>query len=364
MRAINTLFWVGLFIVIDFVGAWHFLAKPKLIFLTSAMLAQHWKGKGQAQPSTSLSNSKLGGKKMNRSFSLKYFSNGSMEKESGGFPTAVSISPAPAPAPAPSTTRYEMKLLSSPRTGYFASSSNEVAEGEEKAKRRELKSKLFSLSATCDRGFSAKPVDRQQIETLVDQLKALSPEKNPTRNLYPFTQSPLEKAPLEGAWRMIYTSAADIVKLAANPLAQVEAVHQLLYRDGSSVNAINLTPRLERMLPDRLVGQGTVFRLKVFSKAIARNESRIGLSFRKVELKPLSLLSRNVADVLPPLRASIPQTALFGADREELGLLYEKNTPAYFDVLYLDDDCLIIQQNNPGGLFIGIRTSEPLDSFL
>lgn len=360
MRAIKTLFWVGLFIVIDCVGDWHLLAKPKLIFLTSAMLAQHWRGRGQAQPSTSMSHSKLGGKKMNRSFSLKYFSNGSMEKESGAPPAASSVSL----APAPSTTRYEMKLLSSPRTGYFSSSSNEVAEGEEKAKRRELKSKLFSLSATCDRGFSAKPVDRQQIETLVDQLKALNPEKNPTRNLYPFTQSPLEKAPLEGAWRMIYTSAADIVKLAGNPLAQVEAVHQLLYRDGSSVNVINLTPRLERMLPDGLVGQGTVFRLKVFSKAIARNESRIGLSFRKVELKPLSLLSRDVANVLPPLRASVPQTALFGADREELGLLYEKNTPAYFDILYLDEECLIIQQNNPGGLFIGIRTSEPLDSFL
>ena len=30
-------------------------------------------------------------------------------------------------------------------------------------------------------------------------------------------------------------------------------------------------------------------------------------------------------------------------------------TPGFFDVLYLDDDMLIIQQNEPGGIFISTR---------
>jgi hypothetical protein len=117
------------------------------------------------------------------------------------------------------------------------------------------------------------------------------------------------------------------------------------------------------MIPANLVGDGTVVRLKVFSKAIARNETRIGLSFRRVELKPISLLNQNVANFLPPLRAAIPQTAFFGADKEDVGLLYEKNTPGYFDILYLDDECLIIQQNN-GDIFVSTRSQEPVDSFL
>lgn len=60
--------------------------------------------------------------------------------------------------------------------------------------------------------------------------------------------------------------------------------------------------------------------------------------------------------------AKLPQTTLF-AQSEDLGLLYEKNSPGYFDVLYLDEDCLIIQQAN-GGYFVSIRDPAPIDSFL
>lgn len=235
--------------------------------------------------------------------------------------------------------------------------------GSTAQQRQELKLKLFALSAACDRGFGAVPADKAEIERFVMQLKKVSPIKNPTKNLYPLTTSPLDPTPLEGAWRMVYTSALDVLSLAANPLAIVQSVYQCLYRDGSSVNVINLAPRLQALLPASIVGEGSSVRLKVMTKAFARNESRIGLSFRRVEVKPMKLFNRDVTSVLPPLGATLPQTTLFGA-AEDIGLLYEKNSPGYFDVLYLDEDCLIIQQAQPGGIFVSIRSPEPIDSFL
>lgn len=162
---------------------------------------------------------------------------------------------------------------------------------------------------------------------------------------------------------MVYTSALDVLGLAANPLAIVQSVYQCLYRDGSAVNVINLAPRPQALLPASIVGDGSILRLKVMTKAFARNETRIGLSFRRVEAKPLKLFNRDVTGILPPLGATLPQTTLFGM-ADDIGLLYEKNSPGYFDVLYLDEDCLIIQQAQPGGIFVSIRSPEPIDSFL
>lgn len=235
--------------------------------------------------------------------------------------------------------------------------------GSTAQQRQELKLKLFALSAACDRGFGAVPSDKAEIERIVMQLKKVSPIKNPTKNLYPLTTSPLDPTPLEGAWRMVYTSALDVLSLAANPLAIVQSVYQCFYRDGSAVNVINLAPRFQALLPSSIVGEGSTVRLKVMTKAFARNESRIGLSFRRVEVKPMKLFNRDVTTLLPPLGATLPQTTLFGA-AEDIGLLYEKNSPGYFDVLYLDEDCLIIQQAQPGGIFVSIRSPEPIDSFL
>ena len=83
-------------------------------------------------------------------------------------------------------------------------------------------------------------------------------------------------------------------------------------------------------------------------------------------MKP-SLLPFNLdTSRLPSFGVSFPRppAALrnrLGADSEEL------KDPGYFDVLYLDNDCLIIRQNeidSISGVFVSIRSSEPISSFL
>ena len=36
---------------------------------------------------------------------------------------------------------------------------------------------------------------------------------------------------------------------------------------------------------------------------------------------------------------------------------FNENSPGFFDILYLDDDCLVISQNEPGGIFVNIKTA-------
>ena len=103
-------------------------------------------------------------------------------------------------------------------------------------------------------------------------------------------------------------------------------------------------------------------RLKVYTTAAARSvKNRVGLTFRSLEVKPKSLLGRSVMK-LPSLRANLPQATLFGSNVDKGGL-FGNEGPGYFDVLYLDEECLIIKQNAPGGIFISIRSDESLDSF-
>ena len=46
-----------------------------------------------------------------------------------------------------------------------------------------LKSQIFSLAASVDRGFGAKQADREEIITLINQLKSLNPYSIPTMGL-------------------------------------------------------------------------------------------------------------------------------------------------------------------------------------
>ena len=65
---------------------------------------------------------------------------------------------------------------------------------------------------------------------------------------------------------------------------------------------------------------------------------------------------------LPSFGIKLPK--LPSSSRIGAGSTAQNNDPGYFDILYLDDDCLIIKQNQPGGMFINIRSNEPMYSFL
>jgi hypothetical protein len=221
----------------------------------------------------------------------------------------------------------------------------------------ETKQRLFAQCAACDRGFGAVERERTEITMLVNQLSALCVDKNTTRGLFPDTS--YVDCPIEGCWKLIYTDALDVLSLAASPFTLLQGtklsahfqqllahimggrkyflltrrhpnylpnlstllisnttylyylgIYQKIDRDGSSVNIIDLAPRLQALLPPSLVGAGSTLRLRVGTSARARSEKRVGLTFRSVEAAPLSLAGQSVS-FLPPLQVNLPQV---GAD--------------------------------------------------
>lgn len=216
-----------------------------------------------------------------------------------------------------------------------------------------IKSQLFALSAACDRGFGASSTDRDKANALIEKLQQFSPIETPTKNLFPSNTSISEFVPLEGAWKLVYTSAFDVISLAASPLTLLQGIYQVISRDGRSANIIDLAPRFQAALPQFLVGSGSTLRLKVGTFSYAKSATRVGLSFRKIEVKPMTFLG-NPVDFFPKFSTFLPQAAVFG----------DGQGPGYFDVLYLDHNCLIIKQNSPGGVFVNIRSEKPIESFL
>ena len=108
-----------------------------------------------------------------------------------------------------------------------------------------LKSSLYALCASCDRGFAASPSDRSAVEELLLQISALSPVPDPTAGL----AEGASNAPLKKCWRLVYTSASDVSSLSANPSAAVGGVYQDARDLPVIVNVIDLTPRALKNLP-------------------------------------------------------------------------------------------------------------------
>lgn len=74
----------------------------------------------------------------------------------------------------------------------------------------------------------------------------------------------------------------------------------------------------------------------------------------------------DVRPIFPPVGADLPRFSLFGGNVENKGNDRSGGveSPGYFDILYLDKDCLIISQNEPGGIFVNIRdNSQTVSSF-
>jgi len=223
---------------------------------------------------------------------------------------------------------------------------------------------LFSISASCDRGFASSREDRKMVDLLVEKLKELNPTVNANINLYPnnnVNNSITVDVPLEGVWKLVYTSAFDVLSLSANPFFTIQGIYQVIQQDGNSTNVIDIAPRLQSLLPSSISLDSNI-RLKVYTTASARPiNNRVGLTFRKVEVKPVSLLGMSLS--LPSFVANLPQATLFGSNINNNGILGTNEGPGYFDVLYLDDDCLIIKQNAPGGIFISIKSDDSFDNF-
>jgi hypothetical protein len=180
-------------------------------------------------------------------------------------------------------------------------------DGEIEGSRREsLKNELLRACGLCDRGFVATSVERERIASLIEVLGALSPTPDPTVGV---DGDGGTDVPLNGCWRMAYTSALDVLSLAANPLSSVGAIYQDARNLPVIVNVIDQNPRLLSLLPATANVQSTL-RLKVMTRAKRRSTVRVGLDFETVMVEPKSLLGQ-VRAPLPcpdsprPLRASV-----------------------------------------------------------
>lgn len=146
-------------------------------------------------------------------------------------------------------------------------------------------------------------------------------------------------------------SAFDVLSLGGNPFTIVQGIYQDIKPSGEITNIIDLAPRLQSLLPQSLLGKGSTLRARVGTVGRARGDARVGLTFSSVELRPKSVFSSNrLAARLPALKLNIPVLRKVGADIDAAF-----NSSGYFDVMYLDEDLLIIRQNEPGGVFVSVR---------
>lgn len=215
----------------------------------------------------------------------------------------------------------------------------QVSSGRSKS---ELKKALLQMGASYDRGFGASASAKTRVDNIIRELEAKNRETNAAIGILGD-----EESPLSGAWRMIWTSATDVLSLGASPVAAVGAIYQI-FEPPVVTNVIDFIPRIQALLPPSLVPD-TLVRAQVKTRASPRKESpnRVGLVFEAVKLQPVQVLGRDVSS-FPSLGTNLPKIP--GADAE--------SGPGYFDTTYLDDEILIIRQNAAGGLFVLVKVDD------
>lgn len=237
------------------------------------------------------------------------------------------------------------------------------------ARRTALKREFYQLSAAYDRGFGATPRARDAADDLLRRLTTLNPTTEAARGI-DGEGGRDEEVPLRGIWRMVWTTAFDVVSLGASPFAAPSAIYQDISNPPVATNIIDFIPRAQTFLPPS-VSPSSLLRAEVATRAAARKgvagNNRVGLIFEGLKLQPLELLGQKV-DGLPALSVDFlwPQTLLerladFVPGLDGLGLggdgddNVKADAPGYFDVEYLDDELLVIRQQAPGGVFALVK---------
>jgi len=235
----------------------------------------------------------------------------------------------------------------------------------EETARPELKRRLYQLAASYDRGFGATPKARREADEIIEKLGALNPTQDAARGID--GDASITHVPLKAMWRMIWTSAFDVVSLGASPFAAPSAIYQDITNPPIATNIIDFIPRAQTLI--NFSPLSSLLRAEVTTRASSRRgiPNRVGLVFEGVKLQPIELLGQNVSD-LPPLtvdltwpRSVVEQLASFvpGLDNYlglgENGVDKNADAPGYFDVEYLDDELLIIRQQVPGGLLALVK---------
>jgi hypothetical protein len=224
---------------------------------------------------------------------------------------------------------------------------------ETQNRREGLKRSLLQLGASYDRGFGATPRARREVDDVISQLEELNPETNASFGIdgsaSTSTSSTSRKGPLEGNWRMIWTTAVDVLVLGTNPFITVGAIYQI-YTPPIATNVIDILPKLQPLVASSNLSSIIRANVETRSSSTLGRPMKIGLVFERVMVQPMELFGTPMMGILPPLAFDLPRlpSSLLGGDGGG-------DAAGYFDVTYVDSDILIIRQNavaGVGGLFV------------
>ena len=253
------------------------------------------------------------------------------------------------------------RLQNSPSDEYM-SSDMIIMECSVADENQKLKQELYQYGASYNRGYGALGSTRIQDEVLriIGRLEeSFSAEQrnnqtsvNVARNMEGKVTSTDEAPLLRGPYRMIWTTAADVLILEASPFFTTGAIYQV-FEPPVITNIIDFVPKLT---PNSLL------RAQVTTRASSSSgrPNRVGLVFERVELQPRQIFGQKI-DIFPPLLGfdlpRLPSMQFLGSDSKGGSSSSSSSPPGFFDITYWDGELLVIRQNAPGGLFVLTRTA-------
>eukprot|EP00904_Undaria_pinnatifida_P009657 jgi/Undpi1/5821/HiC_scaffold_2.g01095.m1 len=195
----------------------------------------------------------------------------------------------------------------------------------------ELKGRLLKRAAGVNRGLNCREEEQKEFVDIIERLEAQNPNTTPN---YGFSDG---TSILSGEWKLIFTSALDVLSLGLLPGIDVGQVFQNISEDGTEIaNIVDLQPKAAPVF-ERFMGI-TSARLKVLAASSVEGDRRITLSFRSSQYSPQTLLGRDVSATLPPLKFSLPQIPGAG----------------WVDTTFIDDDIRVARAFG-GNLFVLAR---------
>jgi hypothetical protein len=180
-----------------------------------------------------------------------------------------------------------------------------------------LKAQLLKLASRTNRGISATPGQRNDLNSIVASLAM----QNPTPKL-------CHGCGLQGDWSVIYSDSRDVLFLGLLPGLIVSEIKQSFSSDDASaiVNEIEFLPSVSALLGTKF--GGVSLRIKLSGEVVKP---------RRIERKLMGFEWRPSGIQLP-----LPEFA---------------RAQGYFDTTYLDDDIWIIEAKEGGGTFVHVRSS-------